>query len=70
MIINNNSVKIEQKIIKEKQARKSLRDFAGIFSSDPDFPLVLNDIEIRRKELDLEMMEYYRQLDLESEENC
>jgi hypothetical protein len=54
MITNNQIIKTEKKLEKPRE-RKSLRDFAGIFSSDLDFSQVLADIEARRQELDLGM---------------
>ncbi len=68
MIVSNKSSKIEDENLDKQSEKKTLRDFAGIFRLDPDFPQVLADIEARRQELDLEMELYYHQL--ESQENA
>ena len=66
--MENISLKIKENSVNKQKERKFLRDFAGIFSNDPDFPQVLADIETRRRELDLERDEKY--CPLESVENC
>lgn len=52
--MENTSLKTKKNNVNKSKERKLLRDFAGIFSTDADFPEVLADIETRRRELDLE----------------
>lgn len=61
--MENTSQKTKDNNVDEQKKRKFLRDFVGIFSNDPDFPQVLADIEIRRRELDLERDEKYCSLE-------
>ncbi|MGF1992554.1 MAG: type II toxin-antitoxin system HicB family antitoxin [Nostoc sp. ZfuVER08] len=61
------NVEIVTQEIEAAKSEHPWMKFAGKYKDDPQFDDMLADIEAYRQELDAEMEEYYRQLDLEEE---
>ena len=54
--------------VSQPQKEHPWMKFAGMFKDDPDFEELLAFIEEDRRQLDLEMEEYYRQIDMEEKD--